>query len=180
MKQIFSSHVARLPNWGHRIVLVAALFGLVLVLGAFSSVPAAHAASVAPALAQTVPAEVVRQVTTTPEGQLVVEFIPNGSKQAAIPNSAFGCNQDVCISLVGSGAFVQQWNTFAFNSGPVCTRAFWELNNYIIVKNTNVICADQAGVFYAYWSPNRNFPTPSLACNWWLNLPGYPCETIHR
>src|SRR5258708_7723117 len=83
-----------------RRALFSVLLAVVLTLGVFSSVPAAHAASVASALAhQSASAGVIRQVTTTPEGQLVVEFIPNSSGQTVIPDSAFGCNQDVCISV---------------------------------------------------------------------------------
>lgn len=49
MKQHFSSHMARLPKRGYRVALVAALFAVALIFGAFSFAPAAHAASVTPA-----------------------------------------------------------------------------------------------------------------------------------
>jgi len=50
MKQLFSSHMARLPKRGYRVALVAALFAVALIFSAFSFAPAAHAASVTPAV----------------------------------------------------------------------------------------------------------------------------------
>jgi hypothetical protein len=45
MNTLFSSRLAHLPKRGYRAALVAALFAVALVFGAFSFTPAAHAAT---------------------------------------------------------------------------------------------------------------------------------------
>ena len=150
------------------------------LVGKFAFLLAAVAASLcffgAPVLAAAAPAPggAQRYVQETPDGQLTVGFTPG----AVRPASAFGCNQDVCIQILGSGTHVVQWNTFAFNSGPVCTFPRWE-RPWGTIKVGRTICANQAGVFYAYWTPNSTF-RPGQACNQWTFLPGRPCEQIER
>lgn len=96
-----------------------------------------------------------------------------------LPNSASGCSQDVCMQITGSGAHVADWDTQGYWNGPViCTYSIFEINSTIIRTGT-VVCGG-AGVFFTDWPANRNFPTPSLACNQWANIPGLPCETIHK
>jgi hypothetical protein len=114
-------------------------------------------------------------VKETAFGTLTYGFDPG----AVRPASASGCNQDVCISIIGSSNHVDEWDTTGFNNGPMCTWPDFWINNMNVLSG-NVICANGAGVFRAFWRANRFFPSPSLACNTWFAIPGRPCETIRR
>jgi hypothetical protein len=126
------------------------------------------------------PAHSVTFRVTTPYGTLTYGWRPFASKsEAVIPRSASGCNQDVCISISGSSNHVSDWTTTAYwNGGYICTQSHWVIN-HANVRTGNGACGG-AGVFFSDWAANRYFPSPSLACNWWKVIPGYPCETIRR
>ena len=118
---------------------------------------------------------------TTPYGTLTYGWRPftNETQGTAIPQSASGCNQDVCISIIGSSNHVSDWNTTAYwDGGYICTQSHWVINNANVRTGTGA-CGG-AGVFFSDWQANRYFPSPSLACNWWKVIPGYPCETISK
>jgi hypothetical protein len=95
------------------------------------------------------------------------------------PFSASGCNQEVCISIIGSSNHVDEWDTHAFTEVAMCSWPDFYINNAIVYPG-DIICGDGAGVFSAFWKANRYFPSPSLACNTWFNIAGKPCETIRR
>jgi hypothetical protein len=114
-------------------------------------------------------------VKETPMGTLTYGFQPKGAR----PDSASGCNQDVCISIVGSSNHVDEWDSVGFVDNAICTWSDFTINSGLVLS-TNVICGDGAGAFVAYWHANRYFPSPSLACNTWFAIPGKPCETIRR
>ncbi len=57
MDKLFSPRLALLPKHGHRVILVAVLFAVALVLGAFSFAPAAHAAVYTVPASQLAPAD---------------------------------------------------------------------------------------------------------------------------
>jgi uncharacterized protein (UPF0333 family) len=118
---------------------------------------------------------------TTPYGTLTYGWRPLGSKPQVteVPLSASGCNQDVCIAITGSSNHVSDWNTTAYwGGGYICTQSHWDINNNNIRTGTGA--CGRAGVFFSDWQANRYFPSPSLACNWWKVIPGYPCETIRK
>lgn len=116
----------------------------------------------------------------TPYGTVTYGWRPLASAPADVtPDSASGCNQDVCIQIVGSSNKVNDWDSQAYWDGSyLCTRSRFYANNNLIRTGT-VVCGG-AGVFYTYWTPNKYFPSPTLACNRWTSIPGYPCETIRK
>lgn len=143
------------------------------------SAPRAQAAAVAGTQGRQA---VIRQVKT-PYGTITYGWRPqdpaaDAAVQPASAQSASGCSQDVCISLIGSGAYVSDWSSTANWGGPeICTYSIFEIND-IVIRTGSVVCGG-AGVFFTDWPAKKNFPTPSQACNQWSGIPGYPCEDIH-
>jgi hypothetical protein len=94
------------------------------------------------------------------------------------PDSAFGCNQDVCISIAGNGRYINYWATAAFTTYKNrCTEpAFWSAGHIIFYGSQQC----RASSFYGYtsyisgswWRGNVQ------VCNTWTGIPGKPCETI--
>lgn len=157
-------------------LLAAAVFAAMLVILAAASAPAS--ASTAPGAAQI--SSGVTYHLATPYGTITYGWRPLAAPSgSASPESASGCSQDVCMEITGSGAHVADWDTQGYWNGPViCTYSIFEINSHIIRTGT-VVCGG-SGVFFTDWPANRSFPTPSLACNQWANIPGFPCETIHK
>jgi hypothetical protein len=154
---------------------VAALITTALAL------PAAAATSNQPSPASAALANLgnhaVQYQVVTNDGTLTYGFQPAPAK--VIPDSASGCNQDVCIQIVGHSNYVNEWNSQAYwDGGYICTFSAFHANGRVFRTGT-VVCG-RAGVFYTFWSPNRYFPSPTHACNTWYGIPGYPCETIKR
>jgi hypothetical protein len=122
---------------------------------------------------------------TTRQGKLTYGWRP-GSAGRTVPNYAAQrhttdkCNFNACLNIVGSGLYVTDWDTSAFygGSGTLCTRAAWHQNGAII-RTGPTICGKGPGTFYSAWTPHKNFPNNTLACNGWTNVKGYPCATIH-
>ncbi len=107
-------------------------------------------------------------------------FTPAGKQGNVVqPDSASGCSGYTCITIIGSSNFVTEWYTQGISENAMCTWADFFANAQIVLS-ANVICGDGPGVFYWYWYPNQTFPSPTVACNRWFNIPGYPCETIRR
>src|SRR4051812_33821961 len=110
----------------------------------------------------------------TPAGRLVVGWSPAGVR------SASGCNQDVCEQITGFSNYISKWATQGFNEGPVCSWPDYHYNG-TIVATSDILCVDDAGVFYSTWYPNRKFtPNPAYACASWWGIGGYPCEKVSR
>lgn len=94
------------------------------------------------------------------------------------PNSASGCNADVCIQVGGSGLKVDYWNTQGLLRGGSCTySAYWE--NGRVVATGWEICSgpgryagfrEDAPLYY--WGRTQ-------ICNTWVSVSGKPCETVH-
>lgn len=116
---------------------------------------------------------------TTPQGKLTYGWRP-GRAVTNGPLSASPCDFDVCLVITGTGLHVTDWDTSAFygGTGTLCTRAAWHQNGAII-RTGPTICGKGPGTFYSAWTPNKNFPNDTLACNGWTNVKGYPCATIH-
>jgi hypothetical protein len=117
---------------------------------------------------------------TTRHGKLTYGWRP-GNGGRTIRRDANGCNFNVCITITGSGVYVRDWDTSAFygGNGTLCTRAAWHQNGAII-RTGPTICGKGPGTFYSAWTPHKNFPNDTLACNGWTHVKGYPCKTIHR
>ena len=85
----------------------------------------------------------------------------------------------MCITINGTSNHVNDWSTTAYwNGGYICTHSHFYLNDRLI--RTGSGACGGAGVFFSDWVANKNFPYPSLACNRWDLIPGYPCESIHK
>jgi hypothetical protein len=92
--------------------------------------------------------------------------------------SASGCNQDVCISIIGNGQHVSYWFTWA--STTRANRAtephYWVAGK--VAFSGNVYTGTHS--FYSSLGlTNYNFPKANVqVCNTWTGIPGKPCETI--
>jgi hypothetical protein len=117
---------------------------------------------------------------TTRQGKLTYGWRPDRAGRT-MRRSADTCNFNACLHIVGSGLYVTDWDTSAFygGTGTLCTRAAWHQNGAII-RTGPTICGKGPGTFYSAWTPHKNFPNNTLACNGWTNVKGYPCATIHR
>ncbi len=95
--------------------------------------------------------------------------------QSTLPQSASGCNQNVCIYVTGSGLHVDSWTSSAV--GPVgCTTANFDAGSEHAHYK---VCSDNNGNYFVNPGINRNFANGTKLCNSWDNIPGYPCETVH-
>ncbi len=108
-------------------------------------------------------------------GQIPTISMESGSVQ---PDSASGCNKDVCIYVTGSGLHVSKWETTAyFSSGSCSIAAFWV--NHRLTHTSDLICHPTGGWYHYTWSNPGNFADNTKVCNTWTHRDGEPCETVH-
>jgi hypothetical protein len=101
---------------------------------------------------------------------------PTGSTVTS-PLTASGCNQNVCIYVVGSGTQVTKWETTAVLPAAMCTVAKYWANGVVIYEGT-IKCGSSGAQVLSYWSDPGYFAPGTQVCNTWTNVPGRPCETI--
>lgn len=94
----------------------------------------------------------------------------------AVPLSASGCNDSVCIDLQGSGSEVNDWDTTAWASQAVCTEADYWANNVLENQGTTK-CVAAGTELVSDWD-NTSWPNGTVLCNTWPGISGKPCETI--
>jgi len=114
------------------------------------------------------------------EGVDVTKSANTTSPAATIhPDSASGCNVNVCISLTGSGTVVDTWETEGYNSAedPFCTFSVYWLGGDVLDTGENV-CGG-LGWYVGYLGYGIATGGTIQACNSWISISGYPCETIH-
>lgn len=93
------------------------------------------------------------------------------------PNSASGCNDDVCIEVTGSGLEVTKWYSLAMadDIGEICgTPVFW-VDDEVDMEGTE-ICGDY---LEAWDDEEEEFENNTQLCNSWSPVPGFPCEIVH-
>jgi hypothetical protein len=107
----------------------------------------------------------IRGVTITPRGE---------SK----PQSASGCNQNVCIYIDGDSTTVVGWETTAYgNTG--CANAMFSWHEGAHRGETVCPDSDGPGVYYDTTGPTGYYPAGDHLCNFWHHGPsGLPCEDI--
>jgi hypothetical protein len=120
-----------------------------------------------------------RPLTTQAKSTALTEAPKTGTVTPPTPDSAYGCNQNVCISLEGSGLHVSDWSSQATYEGSIelCTQSYFYENDAEIRSGTSV--CGEAGVFFTDWAANKNFPNNAKLCNQWKKIAGEPCETVH-
>lgn len=96
---------------------------------------------------------------------------------ATSPLTASGCNQNVCIYVVGSGTQVTKWETTADLPTAMCTVAKYWANGVLVYEGT-IKCGSAGGSVMSYWSRPGHFAAGTELCNTWTGIPGKPCETI--
>lgn len=112
------------------------------------------------------------------KGTLTYGWRPTSSPA---PKSAWGCNGDVCINIIGDSTTVDEWDTYLFGNVG-CTYAHFHINDVVYLTSTE-ICPDSEdeGVYWAYWLPyDVTFYDGDMVCNSWDNGDGYPCEEIEQ
>lgn len=93
------------------------------------------------------------------------------------PDSASGCNQAVCISLVGTGLTVTSWSTSAYFAIQTPAFAIYYKNGTVIA--TSVIVEANPGEWLVdQMIGTHSFPNGTQLCNGWGGTLGHPCETI--
>jgi hypothetical protein len=108
----------------------------------------------------------------------VVPTIRVLSKGSIIPNSASGCNQNVCIYVTGSKLHVSDWSTTGYDANPTCTyAAYWVAGK--VKATSNEVCGGSDTEYVSDWNDPGNFPNHTQLCNTWLHISGKPCETVH-
>ncbi len=174
----------------HRVGAATAVTGLFVAL-CFGAVAAPANASPAPSVpghAATQPhppgkggagwvskAELQRNPHAIPGRTVTFRSAP--STGGITPDSASGCNEDVCINIDGASTIVNSWSTTAFGNVG-CTRAYF-LYNEGFYEGPEV-CPDGPGpgVYYDNTGPSGYFPDGDQLCNSWLSIAGLPCEYI--
>jgi hypothetical protein len=101
------------------------------------------------------------------------------SAPAVHPLSASGCNDSVCIEVVGDGLTVDDWNTFVYVDPGSCSfAAYWE-DDEIAFTGEEVCAEDDSTLLETYASDfDGEFDNGEQLCNTWVNRAGKPCETI--
>lgn len=95
------------------------------------------------------------------------------------PNSASGCNQNVCIFVYGSGLHVDEIDSTAVLPRQMCT--VWRIYaNGSLIGRSNMVCGRAGATVFGFWHINRNFPNQTKLCVSWFGVPGLPCETVHQ
>lgn len=93
------------------------------------------------------------------------------------PLSANGCNQSVCIHIVGSGTTVTRWSTTAVLPSKMCSAAeYWD-DGQLVYEGTSK-CGSAGTKVSSYWSDPGQFPVGTELCSTWTGVSGKPCETI--
>jgi len=127
------------------------------------------------------------QATASPEGDVVVYFVPGELDEANVEASgvdgvvgllsASGCNQSVCIELIGTGLVVDRWRTTASVSSATCSQARF-LRNGWVVRTSAPVCSSSSGTLVAVWHGPGGFSHGDQLCNTWSGVAGKPCKTV--
>lgn len=100
-------------------------------------------------------------------------------KAPTSPTSAFGCNQDVCISIIGNGQHVSYWYTYASTTLAYRTTHpdYWVAGFEVFTGRT---MQGTRSFYSSLGLTNYNIAEPNVqVCNTWTGkIPGKPCETI--
>jgi hypothetical protein len=136
------------------------------------------AVSAAVLLASTAPASAVSSsAQSTAIGSHSVQ-VTRG--HTVTPNTASGCNSDVCITVNGSGLFVNfvftsghNPNSFSVSSHPYITANGVTVNS----GSTRTIAAGSTSSYT--WNSQRSFANNTVICAGWTGISGFPCETVH-
>lgn len=176
-------------------MLKKALLTAVAVIGIVMPTTTAAAAAPPDKTSTTI---AVDGTTETTNGDVTVGWAPEGSdiyaaakarasasqskKQPSSPTvqSAYGCNQDVCIDIRGTSTYIDTWRTQAFGNVG-CTYARYWVNGSRFYSG-NQVCPTSSGDGVYYWIYNyggRLYDNDKV-CNSWDRIAGYPCKEIQR
>jgi hypothetical protein len=112
---------------------------------------------------------------------LLLSIGPASAETAALgtvsPQTASGCNQNVCIYVEGSGTQVTYWSTTAALPASMCTLAKYWANGALVYEG-NTKCGSSGAQAFSYWSDPGYFAVGTQLCSTWTGIPGKPCETI--
>jgi hypothetical protein len=98
-----------------------------------------------------------------------------------VPRTGGGCNADVCITVNGSGLYVNYVFTSAHNPNPysVYTHPYITANGSTVKTGPSRTIAAGATSSYT-WNAQRNFANGTVICAGWPGISGYPCATVHN
>lgn len=93
------------------------------------------------------------------------------------PDSASGCNDQVCIEVTGTGLEVTKWYTAAYSpdNDDICSYpAFW------VDGELDFTGEEICGTLLEAWDDEPEwFDNHTQLCNTWPGVAGRPCETVH-
>jgi hypothetical protein len=94
-----------------------------------------------------------------------------------VSDSASGCNQLVCINLVGSGLTVTSWSTSGTYTIQTPAFAIYYKNGVVIATSV-IVEAEPGETLGDQMIGTHSFPNGTQLCNGWGGTLGHPCETI--
>ncbi len=94
-----------------------------------------------------------------------------------ISDSASGCNQLVCISLVGSGLTVTTWSTTGTYTEQTPAFAVYYKNG-VEIASSIIFLAEPGDLYYDQMIGSHSFANGTQLCNGWQGTVGHPCETV--
>lgn len=176
-------------------MLKKTLLTAVAVLGMIMPVSTSASASPVDRTATTVSADGTTQTTS---GDVTVGWAPAGSeiyaaakaraataqskKQPSGPTvqSAYGCNQDVCIDIRGSSTYIDTWRTQAFGNVGCTYPRYWVNGRSFYVGGRVCPTSSGDGVYYWIYNYGGRLYDRDKVCNSWDGIAGYPCKEIQR
>lgn len=97
--------------------------------------------------------------------------------ERVVSDSASGCNQAVCISLVGSGLIVSNWSTTGVFAIQTPAFAIYYKNGSVIATSV-IVEAEPGDTLFDQMIGSHSFANGTQLCNGWGGTLGHPCETV--
>jgi hypothetical protein len=98
--------------------------------------------------------------------------------ESVLPDSASGCNQLVCIALLGSGLTVTEWSSSATFTIETPAFAIYYKNGVVIATSV-IVVAYPGETLGDQMIGSHTFPNNTQLCNGWGGTVGHPWETVH-
>ena len=109
------------------------------------------------------------------------EDMPNGAGGvdniiAPLLTAVDHCNNDVCMTVVGTKLYVDSWTIRA--TGHACGQALFR--NKTTGKQLHASAYGCSTNPRSTWTVNKSFPDGTELCSQWTGISGYPCIYVHK
>lgn len=109
---------------------------------------------------------------TSPAGS---RLAPRGPQS---PDTASGCSGNVCITVTGTGLYVDYVDGYLYASASWCGYGYLWINT--VKKGSEYVCTDSSLVAHTHWNEYKNFAQDTIICVTFQGNSGEPCETVHK